>query len=114
MQTPTPVTRQALTHQQCQDLISQYNPNRFSYVPPECQEMFRAYQNYLKQKDLEAELERQQAAAAARARQQQDTDSRARDEAIQRNIQERLERERRQNAEKWFNDIQGILRRKRP
>jgi hypothetical protein len=97
-QLPTPLPRQNLNSQECQELIAQYTPNKFLYIPPECQDMFRAYQSYLRQQEYEARRNQEQ--------------QEYRDEAERLRKEQEAEKRRRE-IEKWANTIGGILRRRR-
>ena len=97
-QIPTPLPRQVLNTQECQELIAQYSPEKFSYIPPECQDMFRAYQDYLRQKEQER---------------QQDIDDQERRDDAERQRKDDKARKRRQQVERWSTIIEGIVRRRR-
>jgi hypothetical protein len=98
LQSPTPLPQQVLNSQECQELIAQYTPNKFLYIPPECQDMFRAYQSYLRQQEYEARRNQEQQGY--------------RDEA-ERRRREREADKRRREIEKWAGTIGGIVRRRR-
>ena len=112
-QSPTPLAYQALTHQQCQELIAQYTPDKFLYVPSECKDMFQAYQEYLKQQEYEATRRQQQEEDAVRQRQREDDYARERQEDAVRRREEESSRRRQQKIDRWANTIEGILRRRR-
>lgn len=112
-QSPTPPQQRVLTSQECQELVAQYTPNRFVYIPPECQDMLRAYQAYLQQQEYEARRRQEQEEYEARRRQQQEDYERDRREQERRQREDEAARRRQQRIEQWSNVIEGILRRRR-
>lgn len=112
-QAPTPAPKQVRTSQECQELIAQYTPGKFLYVPPECEDMFRAYQSYLQQQEYEAKRKQEQEEYEARRRQQQEDYERDRREEAARRREEEAARRRQRQIEQWTNIIDGIVRRRR-
>lgn len=112
-QTPTPPQQRVLTSQECQELVAQYTPGKFLYIPSECQDMFRAYEAYLKQQEYEARRRQQQEEYEARRRQQREDDENEQREAERRRREDDAARRRQQRIEQWGNVIEGILRRRR-
>ena len=112
-QTPTPVPKQVLTSQECQELIAQYTPGKFLYIPPECQDMFQAYRSYLQEQEYETKRRQEQEEYDATRRQQQDNHERDRQEDAARRRKEEAAHKRQQKIERWANIIDGIVRRRR-
>lgn len=112
-QAPTPTPRQVRTSQECQELIAQYTPGKFLYVPPECEDMFRAYQSYLQQQEYEAKRKQEREEYEARRRQQREDYERDRREEAARRREEETARRRQRQIEQWTNIIDGIVRRRR-
>lgn len=112
-QSPTPPQQPVLTSQECQELVARYTPGTFLYIPPECEDMFRAYQSYLQQQEYEAKQRQQREEYEARQKQQQEDRERDRREEEQRRKDDEAARRRQQRIEQWSNIIEGILRRRR-
>lgn len=110
---PTPQTQRVLTLKECQELVAQYVPGQFLYVPTECQDMFRAYQAYLQQQEYESRQKQEQEAYEARRKQQQDDYERERQEEAKRRNEEAAARRREQQIQQWTNVIDEIMRRRR-
>jgi hypothetical protein len=110
---PTPATQRVLTLKECQELVAQYVPGQFLYVPSECQDMFRAYQAYLQQQEYELRRKQEQEDYEARRRQQQEDSERERQEELRRRNEEAAARRREQQIQQWTNVIDEILRRRR-
>jgi hypothetical protein len=110
---PTPQTQRVLTLKECQELVAQYVPGQFIYIPSECQDMFRAYQAYLQQQEYESGRKQEQEDYEARRKQQQDDYERARQEEWRRRNEEAAARRREEKIQQWTNVIEEILRRRR-
>lgn len=100
---PTPTPKQELTTEQCRQLVAQYNPDQFLYVPPECQDMLEAYKRHLQEQEY-----------ARKQRQREEENERERREEIRQREAEESARRKQQQIEQWGNVIGNIIRRRRP
>jgi hypothetical protein len=110
---PTPQAQRVLTLKECQELVAQYVPGQFLYVPSECQDMFRAYQAYLQQQEYESRRKQEQEAADARRKQEQADYEREQQEELRRRKEEADAQRREQKIRQWTNVIDEILRSRR-
>jgi hypothetical protein len=96
-----------LTQEQCTERINQArNARDYVYVPPECQEQYRQFQDWQRNEEYRKQREAQQ-----QQREQQQADWRAQQQAQQEQRErENAERQRQQRADRTFQGIQGIIR----
>jgi hypothetical protein len=111
---PTATPTQALTREQCQQLVAQYDPNKFLYIPPECQDVFQAYLHYLQEQAAEAQRRQQQQEYEEARQRQQEEYEQQRQEAEARRRAEENARRRQQQMQQLGNTINSIIHHRRP